>query len=181
MLLAGDEMGRTQGGNNNAYCQDNEISWVDWDLATKSAGLIAFVKQLCALRHKYPILRRNRFLTGATDEELDVKDVRWINAVGVEMQAADWAGDTRCFGMLIDGRARPSGLRQRGAEATLLILMNAHYESVEFSLPVIPSGGSWQILFDTAVPQTVASFQGIPGEVCAIGARSLATFVRNDE
>ncbi len=181
MLLAGDEMGRTQEGNNNAYCQDNEISWVDWDLAAKSAGLIAFVKQLCALRHKYPILRRNRFLTGATDEELDVKDVRWINADGVEMQAADWAGDTRCFGMLIDGRARPSGVRQRGAEATLLILMNAHYESVAFTLPVIPSGGSWHLLFDTAVPQAVAASRGMPGEVYEIGARSLATFVRNDQ
>jgi glycogen operon protein len=97
------------------------------------------------------------------------------------MQAADWAGDTRCFGMLIDGRARPSGVRQRGTEATLLILMNAHYESVPFSLPVIPSGGSWHILFDTAVPQAVACFRGIPGEVYEIGARSLATFVRNDE
>jgi isoamylase len=181
MLLAGDEMGRTQEGNNNAYCQDNEISWIDWDLVTRSAGLVAFVKQLCALRHKYPILRRNRFLTGATDEELDVKDVGWINADGVEMQPADWAGDTRCFGMLIDGRARPSGVRQRGTEATLLILMNAHYESVAFSLPVTPGGGSWHILFDTAVPQAAASFQGVPGEVYEIGARSLATFVRIDE
>jgi glycogen operon protein len=180
MMLAGDEMGRTQGGNNNAYCQDNEISWIDWTLESKSETLTAFVKQLCALRHRYPILRRNRFLTGDYDEELEVKDVTWIQSDGGEMQAAHWTAQTRCFGMLIDGRARPTGVRQRGSEATLLILMNAHHEAVPFTLPDIPGGGSWKILFDTNVPQAEPAFEGIAGDTYEIASRSLALFVRKD-
>jgi isoamylase len=86
MLLAGDEFGRTQGGNNNAYCQDNEISWLDWDIEEKGRSLIRFVQQLTGLRERYPILRRSRFLTGEYNEELAVKDVTWINAAGTEMR-----------------------------------------------------------------------------------------------
>jgi isoamylase len=82
MMLAGDEFGRTQQGNNNAYCQDNEISWLNWDLADKGKSLIRVGAEADRLRHKYAILRRNRFLTGAYDEELEVKDLTWINASG---------------------------------------------------------------------------------------------------
>jgi isoamylase len=118
MVLAGDEFGRTQQGNNNAYCQDNDISWLNWELGDKGKALIQFVQKITALRHKYPILRRNRFLTGAYDEELDVKDLTWVNASGQEMRAEDWADNgMRCFGMLMDGRARPTGVRQRGVGA----------------------------------------------------------------
>src|ERR1700688_974212 len=90
MLLAGDEFGRTQNGNNNAYCQDNEISWVNWNITDKGKSLIQFVKKLTHLRHKYPILRRNRFLTGEYVEEVGVKDVTWINANGGEMSSEHW-------------------------------------------------------------------------------------------
>lgn len=180
MILAGDERGRTQDGNNNGYCQDNEISWLDWNEAPEGIALVAFVKQLCALRHRYPILRRSRFLTGHYDEELDVKDVTWIKPDGGEMQAADWTAEARCFGMLIDGRSRPSGVRQRGTEATLLILMNAHHEPLPFSLPAIPSGGSWKVLFDTSIPESEAVFEGIAGTTYDFAARSLALFVRRD-
>src|ERR1700678_2424525 len=86
MLLAGDEFGRTQSGNNNAYCQDNEISWLNWDFGTKGHSLIRFTQELTALRHRYPILRRGRYLTGQYNEELGVKDVTWINANGKEME-----------------------------------------------------------------------------------------------
>src|ERR1700729_2147326 len=91
MALAGDEFGRTQQGNNNAYCQDNQISWIDWELGDKGKSLVRFVQKITALRHKYPILRRNRFLTGSYDEELEVKDLTWINASGHEMRSEDWA------------------------------------------------------------------------------------------
>ncbi len=115
MMLAGDELGRTQRGNNNAYCQDNELSWLDWEIGDRGKSTIRFVRKLTHLRHQYPILRRNRFLTGAYDDELDVKDLTWINASGAEMRAEDWSdAGMRCFGMLIDGRARPTGVRQRG-------------------------------------------------------------------
>src|SRR6185437_9860081 len=123
MLLAGDEFARTQNGNNNAYCQDNEISWLNWDIQDKGKRLTEYVRRIIGYRHKFPILRRNLFLTGEYNEELGVKDVTWINANGNEMEDHNW-GDTgmRCFGMLIDGRAQTTGVRQRGKEATLLIV-----------------------------------------------------------
>src|SRR5207248_1821607 len=136
MLLAGDEFARTQQGNNNAYCQDNEISWVDWDIGEEGEALIRFVQQLTALRHKYPILRRSRFLTGVYNEELGVKDVAWINASGAEMTPEEW-GDMsmECFGMLMDGRAQPTGIRRRGEDATLLMVLNGYHDLVGFTLP----------------------------------------------
>jgi isoamylase len=150
MLLAGDEFGRTQHGNNNAYCQDDEISWLNWDLQAKGSRLIDFVKRLNDLRHRYPILRRDRFLTGEFVEELGVKDVTWINANGIEMEDKHW-GDSgmRCFGMLLDGRAQKSGIRKLGEEVTLLMIINSHTDVVEFALPKCAGGRAWSLLIDT--------------------------------
>jgi glycogen operon protein len=92
MILGGDEFGRTQKGNNNAYCQDNEISWVDWEgIKDEGHSLIAFTRNLISLRHSLPILRRGRFLTAEYNPSLEVKDVTWINASGKGMQNKDWA------------------------------------------------------------------------------------------
>jgi isoamylase len=181
MLLAGDEFGRTQRGNNNAYCQDNEISWFNWDFDDKGRSLVRFVKRLCALRHKYPILRRNRFLTGDYDAELEVKDLTWINASGVEMRAEDW-GDAamRCFGMMIDGRARPSGVRQRGTEAAMLMVMNSHHDLVEFTLPECPGGKFWSLTIDTNIADDEAKYRGETGDIYGLTGRSLALFVRTE-
>ena len=177
MMLAGDEFGRTQKGNNNAYCQDNEISWLDWNLGEKGQSLVKFTQTLCALRHKYPILRRNRFLTGDYDEELEVKDLMWINASGAEMTGADWAdASMHCFGMLMDGRARPSGVRQRGTEATLFMVMNSHHDVVEVTLPREPGGGAWQLVLDTNIPDTKPSYRGVAGDHYSATARSLLLF-----
>ena len=90
MLLAGDEFARTQRGNNNAYCQDNEISWVDWTLAEANCAQVRFVQSLTALRRRYPILRRNRFLSTVVNEAIGVKEVTWINVSGAEMREEDW-------------------------------------------------------------------------------------------
>jgi isoamylase len=177
MLLAGDEFGRTQGGNNNAYCQDNEISWVDWKLEEKGQSLIRFVKKLIKLRHQYPILRRNLFLTGEYIEELGVKDVTWINANGSEMQQDQWSdGIMRCFGMLLDGRAQTTGIRQRGREATLLIVINAHTDLVNFTLPECPGGHSWSLLIDTNRPDANEERTFLTGEEYGTTARSLLVF-----
>jgi glycogen operon protein len=180
MMLAGDEFARTQQGNNNAYCQDNEISWFDWRLADKGSSLIALVQKLTRLRHKYAILRRNRFLTGAYDEELEVKDLTWINASGAEMRAEDW-GDTsmRCFGMLMDGRARPTGVRQRGTEATMLLVLNAHHDLVQFTLPSSPGGEIWTVVLDTHIPDTDAGAALATGEQYAVTGRSLLLLALN--
>jgi isoamylase len=158
MLLAGDEFGRTQRGNNNAYCQDNEISWLDWNLDDKGKALICFVQKLTALRHKYPILRRNLFLTGEYIEELGVKDVAWINANGSEMQDEHWGdGLMRCFGMLLDGRAQTTGIRQRGHEATLLLVINVYDDVVTFTLPECAGGCRWVLLIDTNITEEVGA------------------------
>ena len=153
MLLAGDEFARTQHGNNNAYCQDNDISWLDWRLAERNRAQIEFVRMLTGLRRRYPILRRSRFLAGTWDEALEIKDVTWINANGAEMQDGDWEDDNmRCFGMLMDGRAQATGIRQRGAEATLLMVLNAHHDQVGFTLPECAGGARWTLLIDTNQP-----------------------------
>jgi isoamylase len=177
MLLAGDEFGRTQQGNNNAYCQDNEISWLNWNVGRKGKSLVRFVQKLTALRQKYPILRRSRFLTGAYDEELEVKDLTWINASGAEMSGADWEDkNMRCFGMLIDGRAQPTGIRQRGTEATLLLVLNAHHDLVEFALPPHGSGTSWSLLVDTNVPDDERTLAFARGDRYGVTGRSLLLF-----
>ncbi len=126
MMLGGDEFGRTQRGNNNAYCQDNDISWFDWNFGDDANDLLAFTKRLIKLRQAYPALRRSRFLTGQCDEALDVKDVTWINANGHEMQDANWKdASMKCFGMMLDGRAQKTGIKRRGEDKTVLIVMNS--------------------------------------------------------
>ena len=150
MILAGDEFARTQGGNNNAYCQDNGISWLDWNIQEKGRLLTRFVQKLTGLRHKYPILRRNLFLTGEYNQELGVKDVTWINPNGSEMQEHDWADENmRCFGMLMDGRAQTTGIRQLGHEATMLLVINGYHDLVMFTLPECAGGSQWSRLIDT--------------------------------
>jgi isoamylase len=153
MLLAGDEFARTQGGNNNAYCQDSEIGWLDWDIKDKGDGLIAFTRRLTALRRRFPVLHRARFLVGEVNEELGVKDVTWINPAGTEMEAASWQDDSaRCIGMMIDGRARVTGLRRRGEDETLLIVFNAWHDVIDFTLPDTASAAGWERLIDTNAP-----------------------------
>jgi glycogen operon protein len=178
MLLAGDEFARTQQGNNNAYCQDNEISWVDWKAAQENEHLIRFVRKLTALRSKYPILRRSRFLSGATNEEIGIKEITWINATGTEMQGDQWTDDLMlCFGMLLDGRAQATGIRQRGQDATILILFNAYHDVVQFTLPGTTDSAFWLLLIDTNQPDEQlirTAFE--PGDVYQVTGRSLLMF-----
>jgi glycogen operon protein len=179
MLVAGDEFGRTQGGNNNAYCQDTEIGWLDWDIRDKGRTLVAFVQQLTELRRVYPILRRSRFLTGEYNKELGLKDVTWINASGAEMEDETWADDNmRCFGMLIDGRAQPTGLRKRGEDATLLLVKNGHHDLVEFTLPEVTGGGEWSLKMDTNLP-TLPDDNALfaTGNVYGVTGRSVLVFM----
>jgi isoamylase len=153
MLLAGDEFGRTQQGNNNAYCQDNEISWVNWQIGESGEAQIRFVKKLTALRRKYPILRRNRFLSGVMNERIGIKEITWINATGAEMQDEQWTDEMMlCFGMMLDGRAQPTGIRQRGQDATILIIFNSYHDMVKFTLPGETENARWLLLIDTNLP-----------------------------
>jgi isoamylase len=150
MILAGDEFGRTQNGNNNAYCQDNDVSWVDWQFDEQAESLIEFTKRLTALRRRYPVLRQSRFLSGIWNEELGLKDATWLTPAGQEMTADDWHNPAaKCLGILLDGRAQASGIRQRGSEATLLLITNAYHDVVPFILPKVAGGRDWRRLVDT--------------------------------
>ena len=151
MLLAGDEFARTQGGNNNAYCQDNETSWVDWEGVDADGWALAeFVQKLLMIRRALPILRRGRFLTGAYDDELGVKDVTWLTPTGDEMRAEHWDdGNARCMGVLLDGRAQETGIRRIGTDSMLLLILNAYRDVVRFTLPEAGGGSRWVRLIDT--------------------------------
>jgi len=185
MMLAGDEFARTHQGNNNAYCQDNDISWVDWSLLEKNQSLVDFVKTAIGLRHKYPILRRNLFLTGTYNQELGVKDVTWINANGEEMEDANWGDqDMRCFGMLMDGRAQTSGIRQAGHEATLLLVINGYFDVVGFTMPECGGKCSWSLLIDTNLEELGKSESADPvfhtGDSYKVTGRSLLLLARQN-
>ena len=179
MILAGDEFARTQRGNNNAYCQDNEISWVDWDVAESGERLRCFVRKLTALRHRYPILRRNRFLIGEYNETLGIKDVTWVRADGVEMQSEDW-GNTliHCFGMLMDGRTQATGIVKRATDATLLLVLNSYHDIVEFKFPKCADGCEWSLLIDTNLAETPEpSVRFNAGDKYEVTNRSLLLFL----
>ena len=153
MIVAGDEFSRTQHGNNNAYCQDSETGWVNWDMDEDGKSLLKFVKRLTKLRMAYPVLRRGRFLVGDFNEDIGVKDVTWLAPDASEMTIEQWHDrHGRCLGMLMDGRAQVSGIRRPGADATLLLIVNAHHDVVNFTLPQVPEGESWNCLLDTDRP-----------------------------
>jgi isoamylase len=142
MLQAGDEFARTQRGNNNAYCQDNEISWIDWRLLSANQDLVQFVRLLAKVRRQHAEFRRETFLKG-TASRTGVKDVSWLHVRGGEMTQNDWGdGNVRTLGALFGNR--------NNAVHRLLILLNASDESWEFSVPAAPPGAPWGCLFDTA-------------------------------
>jgi glycogen operon protein len=155
MLSHGDEMGRTQRGNNNAYCQDNEISWVSWDLSADEAELLEFTREIFAITRKNPVFRRRRFFQGGLVGNGDSKDVSWVRPGGGEMTLDDW-GDPKnsCIGMLIDGEASDDvderGRPNRGE--TLLLLLNAGNRAQHFALPRLAERGTWREAVNTAVP-----------------------------
>ena len=178
MLLAGDEFGRTQDGNNNAYCQDSEISWLDWEIKDKGESLIRFVGKISRLRNRARVLHRARWLTARVDEDLGIKDVTWVAPDGSEMDEGNWSdGNARCFGVLLDGRARETGIRRRADDATVLLLINAHYEPVSFALPPVADGQEWIRLVDTANPDEKEGTGPFGfGDRCEITDRSLQVF-----
>jgi glycogen operon protein len=153
MLSHGDEIRRTQQGNNNAYCQDSEISWVDWDLGPVEEDLLAFTRQVFGVLAENPVLRRRRFFSGGTIGDGDAKDVLWVRPSGDEMTLEDW-GDpkTQTLGMLIHGDASDD-LDERGRPTrgmTLLLLLNASHRAQAYVLPRLPERGQWGELLNTA-------------------------------
>ena len=174
MLLAGDELGRTQLGNNNSYCQDNEISWVDWDAAAVHADLVDFVAALSGLRRAHPVFRRRRFFSGRAAGSADGKrDIVWLSPSGAEMTGHDWSsGYARSLAVCLNGDAitEPGPRGERITDADFILMINAHNEPVTFTIPpdvVGASGTSWHVVVDTgqvpalAVPESAAGATGL--------------------
>jgi isoamylase len=152
MICGGDEIGRTQRGNNNGYCQDSELSWHDWDLDDRRRALLGFTERLVALRRSEPVLHRKRFFSGGYVRGSELKDIVWFTAEGAEMSPKDWAlPNKKTMAMLLGGDAIPSLDRygERITGATLLVLMNAHPTPVAFTVPTIEWGERWEVLIDT--------------------------------
>ncbi len=156
MLLAGDEMGRTQQGNNNVYCQDNELSWVDWSLLETNAELVEFVAQLSRLRREHPVFRRRRWFTGRSVRGDQVGDIGWYRPDGSPMQDADWdTGFAKALGVLLNGRAMPDPDPQGHpvVDDTFLVLFNAHHGATRWVLPDIPGSRGYERVLDTRSPR----------------------------
>ncbi len=153
MISHGDEFGRTQGGNNNAYAQDNEISWIDWSLEPWQRELLAFARRAFAIRHANPVLRRRSFFRGRPVHAAGAKDLTWLRPDGHEMTNDDWeAGRTHAIGMLISGEAADEtddrGRPVRGD--TMLLLLNGGFDEQTFTLPDVPGDGAWRTVVDSA-------------------------------
>jgi glycogen operon protein len=155
MLLAGDEMGRTQQGNNNAYCQDTDLSWVDWGDADKHADLVDFTCALSALRRAHPVFRRRRFLRGLPSGAGDggLRDIIWLTPSGREMTEADWqVGYARSLAVFLNGDAitEPDKRGEPVRDEHFLLLFNAHSDAMRFMLPSVDHADGWHTVIDTA-------------------------------
>jgi isoamylase len=176
MLLGGDEMGRTQQGNNNAYCQDNEITWYDW--ASADAELLAFTKRMIAFRQAHPVFRRRRFLAGAEASELG-----WFTPAGTAMTIGDWTDENAlALGIYLDGSDAPDREPNDGSpmlDDDFLVLVNAWWEPLAFTVPATRAGQTWQAEIDTYEPGTegdanLEDAAGLrEGDTVSVGPRSI--------
>jgi isoamylase len=179
MLCSGDEIGRTQHGNNNAYCQDNEISWLDWELDDERRAFLELTRALIAFRHAHPVLRRRAFFQGRHIRGGEVKDLVWLEPGGREMTDEMWhAPHVRCLGVCLSGGVIDE-VDERGrpiSDDTLLILLNAHDQVVPFRMPADGADGHWEIVLDTADPE--ARDEPVrPADDYPLEARSVAVFL----
>lgn len=152
MISHGDECGRTQKGNNNAYCQDNEIAWMNWDWNDEQKKLFEFTKKMIAIRKEYPITHRRRYFKNRRIQGEGIKDIRWLNTDGLDMSKEEW--DTsfiRCMGMLLNGEIMEEmdeyGINLK--DDILLIIVNSYWEPVSFTLPHEDVSSNWEVLTDT--------------------------------
>ena len=153
MITMGDEMGRTQRGNNNAYCQDNATSWVDWDIDERGRALMAWTQRLIALRRMHPVFRRRSFFSGQRVGVRQVKDIGWFRADGREMGAEDWANaEAATIGLFLDGEST-GAVDDEGhpiRDASFLMILSARRESSTFRVPDVAWGARWEVALDSA-------------------------------
>jgi isoamylase len=181
MLAAGDELSRSQGGNNNAYCQDNELSWLDWSTDERRAALMEFTRAIIALRRDHPVFRRRNFYQGQAIHGSGVKDIGWFTPDGAEMTEALWqAPDISTLGVFLNGDEIPDqGPRgQRIADDSFLLLLNGRAEPANFTLPGRPWGKEYELVLDTGLAFVLPAGAEAPtymaGEELSMASRSLA-------
>ncbi|MGD1703288.1 glycogen debranching protein GlgX [Dapis sp. BLCC M229] len=168
MLLGGDEFGRTQKGNNNAYCQDNEISWLDWNLQVENSDLLDFTRQLIYFRCQHPVFHRRKWFEGRAIHGSDVNDIGWYNPDGGEMTEEQWNIDfAKSIGIFLNGEEIPaSGERgERIIDDCFMIFFNAHYELIEFIIPPKFQDRNWVVVVDTSKSHFVENGKQYQGEV----------------
>jgi glycogen operon protein len=180
MLLAGDEMGKTQKGNNNAYCQDNELTWIDW--SDIDEDMLTFVRKLIELRQHHPVFRRPRYFKGAMIGN-HVKDVVWLTPEGDEMTPHDWQVPyARSLGYLLNGEVTlhdGADGRAQGRDDSFIVLMNAYHDTIPYTLPPTNLGLLWEIVIDTALPGGIGHGQIVEaGEAYPLKGRSMAVLKR---
>ncbi len=185
MILGGDELGHTQAGNNNAYCQDNEISWLAWELSPEQREFLAFVERMIRLRRSHAVFARRRFLSGRPIPGVGEKDVAWLTPEGTEMAEAEWEQSfARALGVHLVGAALER-IDRRGhpiKDDDFLLMFNAHYESVPFLLPEFHDGQHWLLLADTAQPGAAAQGKRFSaGDRYVLQGRSLALFTERHD
>jgi isoamylase len=170
MLLGGDEIGRTQHGNNNAYCQDNEVSWYDWSQADER--LLQFTRRLIRLRNRHPVFCRRRWFQGRDPHGFGVGDIGWFTPSGAEMSENDWqAGFAKSLGVFLNGNAigTPTERGDRIVDDSFYIMFNAHQEAVDFRLPPKAWGERWTKVFDTNDPDDEMSEERLGRRMRAAG------------
>ena len=178
MLLAGDERGRTQKGNNNAYCQDNETSYLDWNQTPEQADLLKFTKRLLRIRREHPALHRSKFFQGRSIQRTDLRDLLWFRHDGQEMSGDDWSNHvTRSLGMFLAGRGMDEvdEMGRPAVDDNLLLVLNAGDTALEFALPTLETVHEpWELLVDTGRDR--AREKRRPGDTTTLVARSLKLF-----
>ncbi len=177
MICGGDEIGRTQQGNNNAYCQDNELSWYDWNLTKNQQHLLEFTKEVIAIKKEHPVFHRRRFFQGKALKDSEVKDIAWFAANGKEMGENDWNKGLRALGIRLSGDAieETDELGKPITDDTFLLLVNAFHEPVLFTLPAHRKEVRWEAMLDTRGPlnpKDLKPFKG--GQKYNVGPRTLA-------
>jgi glycogen operon protein len=180
MLLGGDEIGRSQNGNNNGYCQDNEISWFDWESADKD--LLEFTRQLIQLRKEHPVFHRRRWFQGRPIHGAQVTDIGWFTLDGAEMAEDHWnEGFAKALGIFLNGEGiqSPDPRGERVVDESFYVLFNAHHEPLQFTLPKRDWGDEWVVVLDTArsTPEAEEQRQKAGQEV-SVESRSLKVLRR---
>ena len=185
MLSHGDELGRTQNGNNNVYCQDNETSWIDWKAAREYSVLTEFTGEVAKLRAQHPVFRRRRFFQGRPIQGSNIDDIVWLRPDGEPMTEHDWhSGYARTLAVFLNGEGIPERdpLGARVVDDSFLLLFNAHHQSVTFTLPGEAYGRMWQVVVDTADPLLARAArkerEAKPGGRLRILSRSLLVMQR---